>query len=70
MNGLRKQSSECRASGSEALFSTCRGDHWPRAVTIESSLESRCASSHKSVQDGYNGTCVELEASKRKVGYI
>ena len=25
--------------GSEALFSLCMGDHWPRAVTIESLLE-------------------------------
>ena len=45
----------------EALFSLCRGDHW---VAIESSLESGCALSHESPQDGCNGTCVKLEASK------
>jgi len=56
----------CRASisASEALFSLCRGDHWPRAMTIESGLESGCGLSHESVQDGCNGTCVKLEASK------
>jgi len=26
--------------------------HWPRAVTIESSLESGCGLSHESAQDG------------------
>ena len=33
-------------------------------MTIESSLESGCGLSYKSVQDGCNGTCVNLEASK------
>ena len=57
----------CRASisGSEALFLLyTRGNHWPRAMTIESSLESGCDLSHKSAQDDCNGTCVNLEASK------
>ena len=56
----------CRASisGSEAIFSLCRGDHWPRAVTIASSLDSWCGLSLECVQNGCNGTCVKLEASK------
>ena len=56
----------CRASisGSEAIFSLCRGGHWPRAVTIASSLDSGCGLSLECVQDGCNGTCVKLEASK------
>jgi len=33
-------------------------------VTIESLLESGCDLCHESAQDGYNGTCVNLEASK------
>ena len=56
----------CRASifGSEVIFLLCRGDHWPRAVTIASSLGSGCDLSHECAQDGCNGTCVKLEASK------
>ena len=52
---------ECRASisGSEAIFSLCRGDHWPRAVTIASSLDSGCGLSLECIQDGCNGTCVK-----------
>jgi len=34
---------------------------------IESALESGCGLSHKSTQDGCNGTCVRLEASKPEV---
>jgi len=33
-------------------------------MTIESLLESGCGLSHESIQDGFNGTCVKLEASK------
>jgi len=35
----------------------CRGNHWPRAVTIESSLKSGCGLSNESEQDSYNSTC-------------
>ena len=66
-NGLSKRSSgHVRAfiSGREAIFSLCRGDHWPRAVTIASSLDSGCGLSLECVHDGCNGTCVKLEASK------
>jgi len=31
---------------------------------LQSSLENRCGFSHKFAQDGCNGTCVKLEASK------
>jgi len=57
---------ECRASisGSEAIFSLCRGDHWPRAVTIAGSLDSGCGLSLECIQDGCNGICVKQEASK------
>ena len=64
--GLRKQSSGCVGvpiSGTEALFSVCRSNHWPTAVTIESSLESGHGLSPESSQDGCTGTCVKLEAS-------
>ena len=56
----------CRASvsGSEAIIPPRRGDHWPRAMTIKSSLESGCGLSHTFAQDGSNGTCVKLQASK------
>ena len=49
----------CRASisGSEAIFSLSRGGHWPRAVTIASSLDSGCGLSHECPQDGCNDTC-------------
>ena len=50
--------------GSEAIFSPCRGDHWPRAVTTVSLLDSGCGLSNECEQDGCNGTCVKLEASK------
>ena len=45
----KKDSWPCRASiyCSEALFFACMGDHWPRAVTIESSLESGCGLRHR-----------------------
>ena len=36
------------------------GCHSPRAVTIESSLTSRCGGSHKSAQDGWKGNCVKF----------
>ena len=66
MKGLRKQYSGCRASisGSEAIFSLCTGDHWPRHMTIASSLDSGCVLSFECVQDGCNGTCVKSKASK------
>ena len=51
-------------SGCEAIFLLCRGDHWPRSVTIASSLDSGCGLSLECVQDGCNGTCEKLEASK------
>jgi len=51
-------------SGSEAIFLLCRGDHWPRAVTIASSLDSVCGLSHECAQDGSNANCVKLKASK------
>ena len=56
--GLRVVFWPCRAfiSGSEVLFSVCMGDHWPRAVTVESSLASRCGLSQESAQDGWNGS--------------
>jgi len=38
------------------------GDQWPRAMTIESLLDSGCSLHHKSAQDGCNGTRVRLEA--------
>ena len=69
MNGLTKWSSgHVRPpfpliSGSEAIFSLCRGNNWPTAVTIASSLDSRCGLSLECVQDGCNGTGVKLEAS-------
>ena len=44
-------------SGGEAVFSVYRGDHWPRTVTIESTLKSGCGLSHESAQDSYNSTC-------------
>ena len=50
-------------SGSESLFSLCRGNHWPRAVTIDILLESGHGLSHESAQDGCIGICVKLEAS-------
>ena len=39
----------CRASisGSEAIVSLSKGGHWPRAVTIASSLDSECGLSHE-----------------------
>ena len=56
----------CRAtiSGSEVLFSLCRDNHWPTAVTIKSLLESGSDLSHGSTQDVWNGTFVKLEMSK------
>ena len=71
--GLENSFRPCRAShfDSEALFLLCKGDHWSRAMTIESSLESGL--SHESAQDGCSGTCVKLEASNPpevKVWYI
>ena len=64
--GIWTYEATCRASifGSEALFSVCSGDHWRRAVTIESSLVSGCGLSHESAQDDCNGTCVKSQASK------
>ena len=58
-NGLRAS-----ISGSEAIFLLGKGDHWPRALTIASSLDNGCGLSHEYTQDGCNGTCVNLEASK------
>ena len=52
MNGLRKWSSGHVGPpflAVEALFSVYRGDHWPRSVTIESSLKSGCNLRHESV---------------------
>jgi len=51
---------ECRASisGSEANFSLCRGDHWPRAATIASLLDSGCGLS-RMCTGCCNGTCVK-----------
>ena len=66
----------CQASisGSEALFSLCRGNHWPTAVTIERSLESGSDLSYKSAQDGCNGTFKNLpyyiEYQKSTVGVV
>jgi len=40
------------------------GDHWPRVITIASLLDNGCGLSLKRVQDGCNGTCEKLEASK------
>ena len=51
-------------SGSEATFSLFRGNHWPRAMTIASSLDGGCDLSLECVQDGWNGTYVKLEALK------
>jgi len=65
-NGVRKLVFwKCRASISEskAPFSLW-GNHWHRAMTIESSLESGCGLSHDCAQDGYNGTCVKIDASR------
>ena len=59
MNKLRKQS-----SGHPFLFLLCKGNHRPRAVTIESLLESGCDLCHESARDSCNCTCVKLEASK------
>ena len=56
--------SRASISGSEAIFVLCGVDHWPKAVTIASSLESGHGLGHESAQDGCNGTCVKLEASK------
>jgi len=36
-------------------------------VTIKSWLESGHGLSHESAQDGWNGTCVKLEAIKTRV---
>jgi len=46
------------------IFLLCRGDHSPRGMTIASWLDSGCGLSHECAQDGCNGTCVKLEASK------
>ena len=66
LGGPFLSSCACRASisGSEAIFLLCGVDHWPKAVTIASSLESGHGLGHESAQDGCNGTCVKLEASK------
>ena len=49
----------CRASISdgEAIWLICKDDHWSRAVTIASLLDSGCGVSHEYAQDGCNGTC-------------
>ena len=62
-NGLRKWSSGRVGPQFLAvkLFSRSLG---PRAVPIESLLDSRCDLSHECAQDGWNDTCVKLEASK------
>ena len=56
-NGLL--ASRASVSCKEAIFSLCRGDHWPRTVTIASTLDSGCGLSLECVQDGCNGTCVK-----------
>jgi len=45
-----------------SLFSLCRGDHWPRARTTASSLDSGCGLSHECAQDGCNATCRSFKA--------
>jgi len=52
MNGLRKQTPDHVGPPFIAvkLFSLpIWGDHWPRAMTIESSLESGCGLSHRMI---------------------
>ena len=65
LNGLREWSSGRvgRPFLAVKLFShvLSRSNHWPRAVTIESSLDSGCGLSHETAQDGCN---VKFEASK------
>ena len=51
-------------SGSEAIFLLYRGNRWPRAVSVASSLDSECGLHHESAQEGCNGTCVKLEGRK------
>ena len=66
-NGLRKRSSGHVGPPFLAvrpIFLLCRGDHWPRGMTIASWLDSGCGLSHECAQDGCSGTCVKLEASK------
>ena len=64
INGLREQSSGHVGPPFQPVFSLCTGDHWPRALTIASSLHSGCGLSHECAQDDLNDTCVKLEASK------
>ena len=45
-----------------SLFSLCSGDHWPRARTTASSLDSGCGLSHECAQDGCNVTCRSFKA--------
>ena len=59
-NGLRKRSSGHVYKACICQWGLCRGDHWPKAVTIASSLDSGCGLSLKCVQVGCNGTCVKL----------
>ena len=56
----------CRPSisGIKTIVLLCRDDHWPRAVTVASSLDSGCDLSLVCTEDGCSSTCVKLEASK------
>jgi len=61
-NDYKRYKTKKNKQNTPAIFSLCRGDHWPRAVTIASSLDCGCGLSLECGQDGCNGTCVKLEA--------
>ena len=52
-NGLVAMYCTASISGSEAIFSLCRSDRWPRAVTV---VDSGCGLSQENMWDGCNGT--------------